>query len=105
MRRGTVIAIGVLCAALTAFPAGAQQDRAVQRRSGSDQPIVFKADRIRHDRELGIVVASGNVEIAHDKRILKADTVSYNRREDLLTATGNIVLLEPSGEVYFADHM
>ncbi|MCH8961100.1 MAG: LPS-assembly protein LptD, partial [Bacteroidetes bacterium] len=41
----------------------------------------------------------------NDERILKADTVSYNRREDLLTATGNIVLLEPSGEVIFADHM
>lgn len=105
MRRGIVIAIGVLYAALTAFPAGAQQDRIVQQRSGSDQPVVFKADRIRHDKELGIVVASGNVEIAHDGRILKADTVSYNRREDLLIATGNIVLLEPSGEVYFADHM
>ena len=58
MRRGIVIAIGVLYAALTPFPAGAQQDRTVQQRSGSDQPVVFKADRIRHDKELGIVVAS-----------------------------------------------
>lgn len=68
-------------------------------------PVFFKADEIRHDRTLGIVVARGHVEIAHGDRILLADTVSYNQGKDLLTASGHISLLEPSGDVMFADHL
>ena len=34
-----------------------------------------------------------------------ADVVTYNRREDTVTATGNISLVEPTGEVIFADRV
>ncbi|MEO1059765.1 MAG: LptA/OstA family protein, partial [Actinomycetota bacterium] len=56
------------------------------------------------DEALGMVVASGNVEISQGDRILRADRVTYNQRTDIVTATGNIVLAEPSGEVIFADY-
>ena len=105
MRWEGFVAIAAFCVVLTSFPAQAQERRSAQEEKFFDTPILFRADRLRHDRELGIVVANGNVEIAHDDRILTAETVTYNQREDLLTATGNVTLLEPSGEVLFADYV
>ena len=57
------------------------------------------------DRNLGIVTARGNVEVLHEDRTMLADTISYNQRSDLLTASGHITLLEPSGDVVFAEHL
>lgn len=70
----------------------------------SNDPVLFKADELRHERKLGIVVAKGNVEISQNERILRADTVSYNQKTDTLKATGNVVLMEPTGDVMFADY-
>lgn len=64
----------------------------------------FKADELRYERELGIIVATGHVEISQGGRILLADRVTYNQREDVVSATGNISLLEPTGDVMFADY-
>lgn len=68
-------------------------------------PVILKADQIIHDDELGTVVASGHVEIAQGERVLLADTVSYNQRSEVVTASGNVTLLEPSGDVLFADYV
>ena len=68
-------------------------------------PVLFKADQLRHERKLGIVVGRGNVEISQGDRVLRADTVSYNQKTDTLTATGNVALMEQSGDVLFADHV
>jgi LPS-assembly protein len=64
---------------------------------------VFSADNIEFNQELQIVTASGNVEIVQSGRILKADKVIYNVSQDSVVANGNIALLEPTGEVIFAD--
>lgn len=69
-----------------------------------DQKILFKADKIRHERDLNLIVATGNVEIVQGQRILRADSISYDQKRDLITASGNVTLLEPSGDVLFADH-
>ena len=68
-----------------------------------DLPVLFKADQLRHERKLDIVVARGNVEITQGDRILRANTVTYNQKTDILTATGNVILLEPNGDVIFAE--
>jgi len=96
-----------ICAAL-AFGvllcwAGFAQGQERLLRSGEE--ILFRADSVEHDRSLGTVTARGNVEIVQGDRILRADLVSYNQRADLLTATGNVTLMEPTGEVVFADHV
>ena len=70
-----------------------------------ETPILITADRLSHDRELGVVMASGNVEISQLDRVLLADTVSYNERDDIVTASGNVSLVEPTGDVLFADYM
>jgi LPS-assembly protein len=82
---------------LAAWPAFAQKV------SGTDQPILFKADEVSQDRELGTILARGNVEITQGKRILMADSVSYNQRTETVSASGNVKLLEPTGDVIFAD--
>tara|TARA_B100000674_G_scaffold496519_1_gene526961 strand:- start:2351 stop:4540 length:2190 start_codon:yes stop_codon:yes gene_type:complete len=70
-----------------------------------DTPVIFKADQLRNEQKLGIVVATGNVEFSQGERTMLADVVTYNRREDTVTATGNISLVEPTGEVIFADRV
>lgn len=66
--------------------------------------LLFKADSVEHERELGLVIARGNVEIVQGERILRADLVSYNQKEDVVTATGNVALMEGTGDIVFADH-
>ncbi|HYE51190.1 MAG TPA: LPS assembly protein LptD [Azospirillaceae bacterium] len=68
-------------------------------------PILFSADTLTHDEDLGIVTASGNVELAQGGRILLADTVNYSQRNNVVTASGNVRLLESSGEVIFSDYV
>jgi LPS-assembly protein len=71
----------------------------------SVQPVLLSADEITHDQKLGVVVAKGNVEIEQAGRVLMADTVTYNQRENTVIASGNVSLLEPTGEVIFAEYM
>ncbi|MBV9523504.1 MAG: LPS-assembly protein LptD, partial [Alphaproteobacteria bacterium] len=49
------------------------------------------------------VVAKGHVQISEDARTVLADTVTYNRNTDTVTASGHVSLLEPTGEILFAD--
>lgn len=69
------------------------------------EPAVIEADELRYDRELGIVTATGSVEIAQGERVLLADTVSFNERTGVVTASGNVSLMEPSGDVVFAEYV
>ena len=67
--------------------------------------VRFSADEMEHDRDLDITTARGNVKIFNQGRILSADVVVYNRKQDLVSASSNIILLEPTGEVLFAEFM
>ena len=72
---------------------------------GTQAPVVLRADEVIHDRELGVVRAAGNVEASQGDRVLSADAITYDERTDTVTAQGNVVLLEPTGEVIFADYV
>lgn len=69
-----------------------------------DQPVLITADELNYDDELGLITASGNVELTQGERVLMADAVSFNRKTDVVGASGNVILLEPSGEVIFAEY-
>jgi LPS-assembly protein len=69
----------------------------------SGEPVLMTADELSFDEDIGTATARGNVEIVQNDRILRADAVTYNQRDDIVTATGNVVLLEPTGEVLFAE--
>ena len=70
-----------------------------------ENDVRFSADEMQYDRELDIITARGNVKVINEPRILYADVIVYNRRQDLLSASGNVTLMEPTGEVLFADFM
>lgn len=92
---GTALTVAVACLPSLSFAADIDKNL----------PADLTADQVEYDQELEIIKAKGDVEILHGERVLKADTITYNQREDLMTASGNIVLLEPSGDVLFADYM
>ncbi len=71
----------------------------------SDTPALLSADEVTYDESLGVATARGNVEISQGDRVLKADAISYNMRNDVVTASGNITLIEPSGELIFAEYI
>jgi LPS-assembly protein len=77
------------------------------RAAGQDKnaPIVFQADEVQNDDSLGLTVARGHVEISQNNQVLLADTVTYNRNTDTVTASGHVSLLQPTGEVLFADYI
>ncbi|HXV23546.1 MAG TPA: LPS assembly protein LptD [Alphaproteobacteria bacterium] len=70
-----------------------------------DQPVLLMADEVSYDRDLGVVTARGNVELSQGDRILLADTLTYNERSGTVAASGNVSLLEPNGDVAFADYV
>ncbi len=70
-----------------------------------DRPITFTADEVIHDKELGIMKASGSVEVFNNRQVLLADKISYNQLQDMVTASGNVSLLDSTGHVLFAEYM
>ena len=72
---------------------------------GAVPNVLITAEDISADKELGIIVARGGVEISYDSRVLMADTVSVNQKAKTVSASGNVTLLEPTGEVIFAEYM
>lgn len=74
-------------------------------KTARNAPVVFQADEVQYDDQLGLTVAKGHVEISQNDEVLLADTVSYNRHTDTVTASGHVSLLLPTGEVVFGDFM
>jgi LPS-assembly protein len=93
--------LAALLLLLGALPAAAQRMPV----GSSNQPVLIRADSLTHHRDLGSVVASGNVEITQENQILLADTVTYSEKEDKVTASGHVSLMQPTGEVLFADYV
>lgn len=70
----------------------------------SNEPVLLNADHLTYDQNTGIVTAEGNVEISQGERVLMADRVIYSERDGRVVASGNVSILEPTGEVLFADY-
>ncbi|SDZ12869.1 LPS-assembly protein [Jannaschia faecimaris] len=64
-------------------------------------PATLVADRIDFDE--GQLVASGNVEIYSDGRILRAARVTYQRGEDRVVVDGPLTLLDGPDSILVAD--
>ncbi|MDE0780527.1 MAG: LPS assembly protein LptD, partial [Alphaproteobacteria bacterium] len=92
-----------LCLVLVTFVALAIVRPAAAQELLPDAPVLLTADKLDFDEDLGIATARGNVEIVQGERVLNADAVTYNQRDNIVIASGNVVLLEPTGEVLFAE--
>ncbi len=68
-------------------------------------PVYMEADSLAYDNQQAIVVAHGNVEVVRGDRVLFADRIYYYQNQDVVKARGNISLLQPDGNVLFADQL
>ncbi len=69
-----------------------------------NQPVAFTADNFEYDRATGIVTASGHVEAWQNDHVLRADKITFDRNTNVAAASGNVVIVEPDGQVLFADY-
>ena len=69
-----------------------------------NEPVTFTADSVRYDRDNALVTASGHVKAWQNDHVIRADTVTFDRNTGVAAAKGNVVLLEPDGQVLFADY-
>ncbi|MEX0838592.1 MAG: LPS-assembly protein LptD [Parvibaculum sp.] len=105
---GTALALA-LC--LPAAGVAAAQDNTSELAGGPEQSfqqsgeVLMQADELAYDREARVVTATGHVEIAFGDRVLLADRVTYDETTGVVTADGNVSLLDPQGDVAFADRL
>jgi LPS-assembly protein len=69
-----------------------------------EQPVTFTADQVQYDREHGLVTAIGHVEAWQNDHVVRADKITFDRNTNVAAAYGHVVLLEPDGQVLFADY-
>jgi LPS-assembly protein len=106
LRRGTIVLVAAFLALLVvAAPSRAAGTASAPAGGDKNAPMVFQADEVAYDDQLGLTVAKGHVEISKGGEVLLADTVSYNQHTDTVTASGHVSLLMPTGEVLFAEFM
>ncbi|MDX2095082.1 MAG: LPS assembly protein LptD [Alphaproteobacteria bacterium] len=68
-----------------------------------DAPVTISADTMGADETHHVVIARGHVEVMQGDTILVADQLTYYQQRDFVVAEGNISMLQPNGDVYFAD--
>lgn len=68
-------------------------------------PVLLDAEKMEYDQKEAIVTATGKVEILQGDYILLADSLTYNQNTNSVKAKGNVAVLEPAGNVYFAQEV
>lgn len=100
MRHGTCIWLiaGLLFAALPAYAN-------TLTKPDTNKPVLLEADQMGYDSTAELVVATGHVQVTQGEYILQADKLTYYLKDNKVKALGNVVLLEPTGNVIFADNV
>lgn len=88
------LAIAVLLCCLTSQPASAQTE---------DAKALLQADDFTFDQQNDVFTAQGRVELEHDNQMLFADSLIYDRRNDHVIASGHVIVVDSSGQTYFAE--
>src|SRR5262249_37599880 len=73
--------------------------------TSNKEPVLLTSDAVDYDQKNNIVTATGNVEIAQSDTIVIADRAIYDINNDKIMAKGHVSVLNPTGDVYFADEM
>ncbi len=65
--------------------------------------VRIAADSFKHQRDNGVYIATGNVELVYGERVLIADTVTFDAKKKIAIAKGNVQILLEGGDVIFTD--
>nr|WP_294530966.1 LPS assembly protein LptD [uncultured Rhodopila sp.] len=102
------LAIVLVLMCIGSIPALAQFGGLTSPRPGqqirTDEPVTFSADSVEYDKDKSLVTATGHVEAWQNGHVMRADKITFDRNTGVAAASGNVVLLEPDGEVMFADY-
>jgi LPS-assembly protein len=102
---GFVGLLVVLC--LLSAPGHAQLSQLTnlgQQQGDKNEPVAFTADQVSYDRDTGLVTATGHVEAWQNDTVLRANKIVFDRNTNIAAATGDVVMLQPDGQVVFADY-
>lgn len=106
MNRG-LVALGCGAAVLLGAAGAARAQLGALTQShipvSNSAPVTFSADSVTYNRDESLVTAKGHVEAWQNGVVLRADQVTFNRKTGEATARGNIMLIQPDGQVLFAD--
>ncbi len=69
------------------------------------EPVLLRADEVRHDDRAGVTTARGSVEFASGGYVLRADRVVYDHLADHVSAAGNVILVDAEGQTIHSDHV
>ena len=100
-----LLGAALLALSWPAPPASAQQTELSLPKEIEELPVLLSADEIIYDEDLGVVTATGNVELAQGDRVVLADSVTYNLRTKVVAASGNVTFLDGDGNAYFAEYV
>ena len=108
---GNVKKLNLLC--LTALPLLLAAPGAALAQEGAPVPddgagpeardVAFSADELTYDSEAQRVTASGDVRMTSEGNRLRAERVTWNRATDEVRAEGNVRVVNPGGDVAYAD--
>jgi LPS-assembly protein len=73
--------------------------------SDAGQPLYMSAQQLGYDKTKAIVVAQGKVQVVQGDYVLFADRIAYYQNQNIVRAQGNITLLQPDGNVLFAEEL
>jgi LPS-assembly protein len=70
----------------------------------NDSTVRVIADETAYDKDLGVYVARGHVQVSKNGKIAMADTIAYNERTKRIIASGHVAILETDGSTYFGSY-
>ncbi len=105
MKQSKLIA-AMLASLLVAVPAYAQEASGDAVLPGpADERVYLEADRLIDNREDGVLIAEGNVQVKYGIRELRADRVIYTIETQKVRAIGNVRIADPDGTMRFAEEL
>lgn len=109
-RRGLVAGLAIIAILHPAAHADTAAGKSTAQSSAKTNPndpqnlTLITAQKMHSDQATGIVTAEGRVEISRGGYVLHADKVIYNQKTGVMTADGHVAILDPDGNVEFAEH-
>jgi len=76
---------------------------AVAQEIDAKQPVLMEALEMGYDQKNAIVLARGSVEVVQGDYLLLADKIIYYQNQNIVRAEGNVSVLQPTGDVFFAN--